>query len=160
MNDLQTLKSTLAEFLNAIQQVLQSGERLSDNFQGQIAQFIGSIFDRIQQLESEQGPPSAPTPPLEPNPIGSSNVNSFGYDEKTGRLMVKFQGDYPQQNGPVYAYEGVPKAIFELFKRGAVPARTDGKNAWGKWWKGKVPSLGASMFTLIKGGGYPYQRMT
>ena len=89
----------------------------------------------------------------------SSNINSFGYDEDTGRLLVKFQGDYPQENGPIYAYGGVPKQIFDLFRRGAVPARTHGQNRWGRWWEGKVPSMGASLYTLIREGGYPYQRL-
>lgn len=74
--------------------------------------------------------------------------------------MVKFQGDYPEQNGPVYGYEGVPKQIFNLFQKGAIPATTDGSNKWGSWWKGKTPSLGASLNALIKQGGYSYQRLT
>jgi hypothetical protein len=86
-------------------------------------------------------------------------VHSFGYDEDNGNLLVKFQGDYPQDNGSVYQYSGVPKNIFELFRKGAIPARTDGKNKWGKWWKGKVPSVGASLYTLIKESGYPYQKV-
>ncbi len=159
MNDAQALRRTLAEFLNSVSQVLQSGEELPDDFQAQIAQFISAIFERIQELERVTGD-SIDGPPIDPPPMNSSNINAFGYDDKTGRLMVKFQGDYPQQNGPVYAYEGVPKVIFELFKRGAVPARTDGRNAWGSWWRGKTPSLGSSMHTLIKQGNYPYQRLT
>jgi KTSC domain len=90
----------------------------------------------------------------------SSNIESFGYDEKNGNLMVRFLGDHPNRNGPIYSYQGVPKQIFDLFRIGAVPARTDGQNEWGEWWKGKVPSLGASLHTLIKGGGYPYQRLS
>ena len=77
-----------------------------------------------------------------------------------GRLLVRFLGDHPNRNGPVYAYGGVPREVFDMFQKGAVPARTDGQNKWGKWWKGKVPSIGASLYTLIKQRGYPYQRLS
>lgn len=162
MNELQNLQNLLDELLEALAIVLQSGGQLSDAQQGLIAEQLEWLTLRIEQLQgSVEGlPPQKPAEtPLSPS-MPSSNINSFAYDDKTGRLLVKFQGDYPQENGPIYSYEGVPKQIFDLFQKGAVPARTDGKNAWGKWWKGKSPSIGASMFTLIKGGNYPYTRMS
>lgn len=153
----------IEELKNALRTIMEMivarNAPMPDDLKVLLAQVTEHVATRIQELR-QQGISPPQTPPIEPPPISSSNINSFGYDDKTGKLLVKFQGDYPQQNGPVYAYEGVPKQIFELFKRGAVPARTDGKNAWGEWWKGKVPSLGASMYTLIKGGAYPYQRLT
>lgn len=127
---------------------------------GQLLQNIFVLIEEQQQNPVDGMPPTAPPEP-ELNPsMPSSNINSFSYDDKTGNLLVKFQGDYPQENGPIYSYGGVPKQIFDLFQKGAVPARTDGKNAWGKWWKGKAPSMGASMYTLIKGGNYPYQKIS
>lgn len=163
MNELQTLQRLLDELLNALGSTLQSGQELNDQHQGLIADQLEWLTTRIEQLSSEN-PVDGMPPALSPQPdlqksMPSSNINSFAYDDKTGKLMVKFQGDYPQENGPVYSYGGVPKQIFDLFQKGAVPARTDGKNAWGQWWKGKVPSLGASMYTLIKGGNYPYERI-
>jgi hypothetical protein len=157
--ELLALEELLDQLLRGIQDVLQSGEILSDEFQMALAQELEVTTSRIDQLRAETQVTPQPTPPLEPS-MPSSNINAFGYDDKSGRLLVKFQGDYPQQNGPVYAYTGVPKQIFDLFKKGAVPARTDGKNRWGKWWKGKVPSMGASMYTLIKEGGYPYAKLS
>jgi hypothetical protein len=89
----------------------------------------------------------------------SSNVEGFAYDDKNNRLLVRFLGEHPNRNGPIYAYTGVPPVMFDLLRKGAVPARTDGKNKWGKWWRGKTPSLGASVYTLLRQGGFPYQKL-
>jgi hypothetical protein len=164
VNELQQLEQLLEELLAGIQTVLMSGEALDDNIQGMLAKELAATLARIEELRAQnpvEGLPPTPAAQPELNPsMPSSNINSFSYDDKTGNLLVKFQGDYPQENGPIYSYGGVPKQIFDLFQKGAVPARTDGKNAWGKWWKGKVPSMGASMYTLIKGGNYPYQKIS
>jgi len=161
--ELSSLEALLDELLNTIQEVLQSGEILTDELQQTLAQEIEFMFDRINELRS-QNPVETLSPQVGKQPqltqgMPSSNVESFGYDDKTGRLLVRFLGEYPNKEGPIYGYEGVPKQIFDLFQKGAVPARTDGKNKWGKWWKGKVPSLGASLYTLINKGGYPYKRL-
>jgi hypothetical protein len=150
-----------------IQVIIQEGKPLSDKMKMNIALVMEQAAKRIQQLrqEEQQTPtdglsPSQPQEPELSSPMQSSNVHSFGYDDKTGRLLVKFQGDYPQENGPIYGYSGVPKNIFNLFRQGAIPARTTGKNAWGRWWKGKNPSLGSSLYTLVKNGGYQYQKLS
>lgn len=163
MNELAELQQLLQQLLQGIQNALAGGEQLSDEFQMQLAQTLQTLLNRIEQLQSpaEELPPTQETDKLRlSRPFPSSNVHSFGYDDKNGRLYVRFQGDYPSQDGPVYAYEGVPQNIFEIFRRGAIPARTSGRNAWGEWWKGKVPSLGASLYSLIKQGNYPYQRLS
>lgn len=166
MNDLQELQSLLSELLNVVQQIMQSGEILSDALQGEIARTLELLTNKIDQLQQQQ-PVENLQQPLQPTPqdvqaagMPSSNVEGFAYDDDSQRLLVRFLGKYPNRNGPIYAYGGVPKVVFELFQAGSVPARTDGQNKWGKWWKGKVPSLGASLFTLIKNQGYPYQRLT
>lgn len=158
--NVQILEDILRRLLESLDIVLQSGEVLSDEIQGELANVIQNLLMRIEELRSQELPEAPIELPELDKSMQSSNINSFGYDDKTGQLLVKFQGDYPQENGPVYSYEGVPKQIFELFKRGAVPARTKGQNKWGKWWEGKHPSMGASLYTLIRGGGYPYQRLT
>lgn len=163
MNELQELETLLQQLLQTIQQVVQSGEDLSDEFQGELARTLELLVNRIDELRSEEPvetlqPQGAQQPPLEQG-MPSSNVEAFGYDDDNERLLVRFLGKYPNRNGPVYAYQGVPRNIFDLFQRGAVPARTDGQNKWGRWWRGKVPSLGASLYTLIKNEGYPYQRL-
>lgn len=86
--------------------------------------------------------------------LNSSNIYGFRYDPKTGKLLVRFQG------GSVYGYQGVPQEIFRIFQHGAIPAKTKGKNRYGEWWQGKVPSLGAAFHALIKQGDYPYQKLS
>lgn len=118
------------------------------------------------QVASELGPTveapkvtGEPVPPLQPAPYPSSNINAFKYEPKKGRLFVKFQDKFPQTNGPVYVYEGVPAYIVNVFARGAVAPKTSGKNKWHSWRKGVTPSLGAAMFALIKSGAFPYSRV-
>lgn len=91
--------------------------------------------------------------------VPSSNIWGFRYDPASQSLIVKFNGERNQADGPVYQYSGVPAEVYEIFRRGAVPAKTTGSNQWGNWWQGKEPSLGASMSELIKKGGYAYQRL-
>lgn len=86
--------------------------------------------------------------------INSSNVYGFRYDPKSGNLRVRFQ------SGSVYSYDGVPPGIFNMFKKGAIPAKTNGQNQFGRWWTGKKPSIGASFHELIRQGGYPYQKIS
>jgi KTSC domain len=160
---LQLLEQLMDELINTIQQVVQSGEVLSDEFQSVLAKELEFTFNRIEELKSqfpvEALPAQGQKPPEINQGMPSSNVEGFAYDDKNQRLLVRFLGKYPDRNGPIYGYQGVPKQIFDMFRKGAVPARTDGQNKWGKWWKGKVPSLGASLYTLVKNGPYSYQRL-
>lgn len=90
---------------------------------------------------------------IEQAPINSSNIYGFKYDPKNGKLLVRFQ------SGSIYGYDGVPAGIFKVFQQGAVPAKTNGQNKFGRWWQGKIPSLGAAFYNLIRQGNYPYQRL-
>ncbi len=157
---LQQLQALLKELLQALQQVMASGEELPDELQGQIAKTLELLYSRIEQLKGTEGVLTPPPgkPPIEPG-MPSSNVEGFAYDDKNKKLFVRFLGEHPNRNGPVYSYDGVPPVMFDLFRRGAAAARTNGQNKWGKWWKGKTPSLGASMHTLIKLGGFPYKKV-
>lgn len=126
-------------------------------------QALGQMLQSILQIIQEQGQQEAPIPtPQQPltEAMPSSNVEGFAYDDKTGKLLVRFLGKHPNRNGAVYAYSGVPRVIFDLFQRGAVPASTNGQNKWGKWWKGKKPSVGSALHHLIKIQGYPYNRLS
>lgn len=91
--------------------------------------------------------------------LQSSNVYGFNYNPRTGSMFVKFNGKDSQGDGPIYEYQGVPPQIFKMVKSGAIPAKTTGSNRFGSWWRGKNPSLGASVHELIKSGGFPYQRV-
>lgn len=159
MDELETLEQLLQEFLSGIQEVLQSGETLSEAFQGQASEYLNMLTSRIDEVIIERGTQATEIPPLK-KAIPSSVINAFKYDDKSGNLLVQFKGKYPNEEGSVYSYGGVPKDIFELFRRGAIPAKTDGANKWGAWWKGKSPSAGSSMNVLLKGMGYPYKKLS
>jgi hypothetical protein len=90
--------------------------------------------------------------------INSSNIYGFQYDPSSRSLRVKFQGDGPQ-GGPVYEYDNVPLNVYKAFETGSVPAKTNGQNNFGRWWQGKMPSLGAAFYELIRNGGYAYRRV-
>jgi KTSC domain len=118
------------------------------------------VSEQVAQPPSGTPPTGGNIPPLQPAPHESSNINAFRYNPENQQLFVKFQGKYPQQNGPVYKYEGVPDFIFNVFSRGAVGPKTSGSNGWHTWKKGVTPSHGAAMAALIKNGGYQYTRMS
>ncbi len=114
-------------------------------------ELLKSIIERL----TKQFPQATPeiSQGVEKAPLQSSNIYGFNYDQKSGTLRVKFQGD------GVYQYQGVPRYIFKIFQSGAVPAKTSGSNEYGKWWEGKQPSLGAAFYQMIRNGGYPYQKV-
>jgi len=114
---------------------------------GALQQLSNQFASRITMPtgEQEDGIPRAG--------LQSSNVYGFQYDPRNAVLRVRFNG------GGIYEYQGVPAYIFKMFARGAIPAKTEGQNQYGAWWKGKMPSLGASMHELIKLGGFPYSRV-
>ncbi len=157
MNDLVQYAQSLIAFLE------QRGSSLNVESQRALGDLLQNVLQLIQEEQADEEPPITPPGGGEPelNPaMPSSNVEGFAYDDKSGRLLVRFLGKHPNRNGPIYGYSGVPKQVFDMFRKGAVPARTDGQNKWGKWWKGKVPSMGASLYTLIKTQNYPYQRLS
>lgn len=160
MNELVAYAQSIIAFLE--------NNGLTLNLESQRA--LGELLQNILQVIQSAQPQTSTTEPIEPVPsphqpgldqaMPSSNIDGFAYDDDNGRLLVRFLGKYPDRNGPIYAYDGVPPNIFEIFRKGAIPAKTDGKNKWGQWWKGKFPSMGAAMAHLIKAGGYPYQRIS
>jgi KTSC domain len=85
--------------------------------------------------------------------LQSSNVWGAAYDRKSGKMRVRFQG------GSEYEYDGVPENIFNAFIKGNAVARTTGHNQYGRWWRGKNPSIGAAMNQYIKQGNFPYRRI-
>lgn len=108
-------------------------------------EFLSRMMPKGEQPSSEG---------IQHAPINSSNIYGFKYDPKTGKLLVKFQ------EGNVYQYQGVPPQIFDIFQKGAIAAKTNGQNNFGRWWTGKIPSLGASFYELIRQGGYPYKKLS
>jgi hypothetical protein len=161
---IEDLKNALREVMKM---VTQRGEPLSEELKLQVARVMEHVASRIQQLREEQQN-EEPVEQLQPNlaqpkiqeAMPSSNVFGFNYDYDNQKLLVKFQGNDGVGQGPIYSYEGVPRYIFDLFKRGAAIAKTTGHNKWGSWWTGKTPSIGAAMHSFIKNGGYAYQRLS
>jgi len=220
----EELEGLLQELMQAVQQVMQSGEELSDEFQGMLAQTIGNLYERIEksrqqpQQPKQQSPsasrvappphydsrllwilsgrnpeaftqylqnyPTAGTANLLNNPdllnstiqqlstsmppgehetlteggvphadLQSSNIWGALYDQKTGKMKVRFQG------GSEYEYDGVPQNIFNAFIHGQASARTDGENQYGRWWRQKSPSLGAAFNQYIREGNFNYRRI-
>lgn len=157
MNELVAYAQSIMSFLE------KNGFMLNIVSQQALGELLLNILQLIETQEvptEPQAPPTLTNQPEIAEAMPSSNIAAFGYDDKQGRLLVRFLGKYPNKNGPVYEYSGVPIEIFDLFRKGAVPARTDGQNKWGKWWRGKVPSIGASLYTLLKTQNYPYQRVS
>lgn len=163
---IEQIKDGVRDILKFVQ---SRNGRLSEQEKIAIAQALDHAVSRITELRQQQQAaqvqeePTEPAPPSDKltmsRPMASSNIHSFAYDPKKKQLYVKFQGDYPQQNGPVYSYQGVPEQAFDIFQKGAIAAKTDGQNKWGKWWVGKQPSLGASFYEAIRQAGFPHQRV-
>ena len=119
-----------------------------------IAQNPSQLDSIINLIANSQSLPNKPTiDGIPPAPLQSSNVYGYRYDPSNQRLTVRFN------EGGVYRYDGVPNVIWDMFRAGAGTARTTGKNKFGRWWRGKVPSSGAALNQLIKMGGYPYTRI-
>jgi hypothetical protein len=156
MDDINQLQQLLQELMQAADEVLSSGEEIPDEFMDELSNEIEATQSRIQALGT---PAKQPMPEME-HAMPSSNINSFSYDPKKEELYVKFQGDYPFQNGSMYKYGGIPPYVADAFKQGAASAKTEGENDWGQWWEGKNPSMGAALNQLIKGGGFPYSRIS
>lgn len=224
------LEDLLDAILSAVQEVIQSGEEIPDDFLNLVAEEIGALNQEIESIitqspveetpQLEQAPiQNAPSPGAQlmwilagqnrdafvsylntyPDPelrqiarnpdelerniqfltqmmppggerpssdgiehaeLNSSTVYGFRYNPKTGKLLVKFQGNGGSGQGPVYEYENVPPNVYKAFAVGAFPAKTTGQNNWGRWWRGKNPSLGSAMHNLIKLGGYPYRKVS
>lgn len=115
-------------------------------------EMLRSTIDRLERTmpQGERGQQDG----IEQAPLDSSNVYGFQYNPSSGYLKVRFQ------SGAVYGYQGVPPGVFRVFQQGAVPAKTTGQNQYGKWWVGKLPSLGSAFYSLIRMGGYPYTRLS
>jgi hypothetical protein len=150
----------LAEYFQMLLDYAQTGaQNLNPESQRALAQFIQQFIEFMQEYQARLESTPISEAPQMTEAMPSSNVEGFAYDDNSNRLYVRFLGKHPNRFGPVYQYENVPPNIFEIFRKGAIPAKTDGKNKWGRWWRGKFPSIGASMYHMIRAGGYPYQQV-
>lgn len=153
MDELFGLVSQLLDYIDA------NAGNLNAETQAALAEFLNEIMQFIAEFSQRPAEGiTPPTPELEAGGFPSSNVNAFKYDYDTGKLLVQFH-DKDNPAGPIYAYEGVPKFIYDTFRKGAVPPKTSGKNKYHEWIRGVTPSLGAAMYHLIR-TNYPYQRVS
>ena len=62
----EQLRRMISQLVNAIQQTIASGEELSDEFKGQVAETLNNLMYRLQQAEEQQGPAQGMQPPSYP----------------------------------------------------------------------------------------------
>ena len=159
MNELIAYAQSIISFL------ADKGAKLAVESQRALGELLQNVLEVIQGEESPADtlPPNGPppeAPQLDQGPFPSSNVNSFKYDPKTKQLYVKFHGTDSAESGPTYLYQGIPQNIYDIFSRGRVAPKTSGSNRYHTWIRGVTPSLGASLYALIREGSYPYQRIS
>jgi len=158
MNENEQQINDLKESLREVMMlVAERGQPLSPDLKTLLVQVMEHVANRIQQLRGQEQFPST-MPQLDAAPYPSSNINSFKYDYDTGNLLVKFMGKDSANSGPVYSYSGVPKFVYDIFRKGAVGPKTSGSNKYHQWIKGVTPSLGAAMYHLIR-DNYQYQKV-
>lgn len=154
------------EVIDLLQSLMQQAGELADELSEEEMVQVLTLFQEAIQLIQEQeaeigigigGGSGFNIPPSEHE---SSNVNGFYYDPDSQELKVQFHGPYPQAEGPVYSYAGVPEYIFKILERGRVSPNTSGQNRYHAWHRGVTPSLGASVNALLKAGGFAYQRLS
>lgn len=135
MNEIEELEDILDAILRGVQDVLQSGEQLPEDFQRQIAEEINFLTTEIDQLyaQQDQNPPGEP--PIRPEiPNGTDllwvlaggDVNAFvnylrTYPGQGLRELAANPGHlenviaYLQQNNPIQPQEspdGIPNTMY------------------------------------------------
>lgn len=112
---------------------------------------LSQTISQLSQMMPQGTPPFING--IQHSDLNSSNVWGTAYDQKTGKMRVRFQG------GSEYEYDGIPANIYRAFAKGNASAKTKGKNRHGEWWPNKNPSLGAALNQYIKAGGFPYRKL-
>ena len=151
------MEEWLNEVLLILQDMLENGEEIPDALFAEIANAIEEI-NQTEQAPIEL-PNAPPAPEVTQGEHPSSNIEGFKYSPEKKELLIQFHGPYPQAKGPIYSYQNVPAYIYDVVSRGSVGPRTTGANRYHSWQKGVTPSLGASVYALIKNAGYPYERV-
>ncbi len=154
MDDLLGLVSQLLDYINA------NANNFNAETKTALSDFLAEVMQFIEEQSQQPAEGLTPQaqPQLETGTYPSSNINAFKYDYDTGKLLVQFH-DKDNPAGAIYAYEGVPKFIYDTFRKGGVPPKTSGRNKYHEWVRGVTPSLGAAMYHLIR-TNYPYQRVS
>ena len=86
------------------------------------------------------------------NNIKSSNVRKIKYDDETRELVVQFN------DRSIYTYYNIDFETYRNISTGNAAPRTSGENQYGKWEKGKKPSVGAGIHQYLIDKGVQYKR--
>jgi hypothetical protein len=85
--------------------------------------------------------------------VNSSTLDKMRYDTNSRILTAVFN------SSDVYEYYGVPYEEYVKVLEGKHPCSTSGSTPYGKFWKGKYPSIGSAFDYYIKKGGYEFRRI-
>lgn len=83
----------------------------------------------------------------------SSNVDAIQYDTEKQELDIRFN------EGDTYRYFGVDYDTFEDVWKGRASCITSGENAYGAWFVGKRPSVGAALHKFLVKSNIRYQKL-
>lgn len=83
----------------------------------------------------------------------SSNVDAIQYDTEKEELDIRFN------EGDTYRYFDVNYDTFEDVWKGKASCITSGENAYGAWFVGKRPSVGAALHKFLVKRNVRYQRI-
>jgi hypothetical protein len=79
----EEIRQMLSQLVQVIQQTIASGEGLTDEFQGQLAETLNNLMHKLVQAEEQEGPAQAMQPPSYPQGadliwiLSGGDVNAF-----------------------------------------------------------------------------------
>jgi len=149
------VEDALALVKTLTQQILANEKEFSD----QELEKMWQVLQRAVEFLEGQEITTAGTPiDIKQGEFPSSNVEGFKYDPDTKEMFVQFHGPYPNAKGPIYSYGNVPPFLYDIISKGRVAPKTSGKSPYHDWQKGVSPSLGASVYALLR-DNFPYQKV-
>lgn len=84
--------------------------------------------------------------------LKSSNVKNIMYNDDTKEMFIQFQ------DKSIYTYFNVSFDLFLKVSGGKATCITTGENKYGKWYKGKSPSVGAAVHKYLVKSGISYKK--
>lgn len=84
--------------------------------------------------------------------IPSSNVRRIVYNDESKEMVIQFQ------DKSIYTYFEVPFQIFLDVSGGKAECITSGENAFGRWFVGKTPSVGAAVWRYLRDSNIKYKK--
>jgi len=84
--------------------------------------------------------------------IQSSNVKKIMYNDETKEMFIQFQ------DKSIYTYFNVSMDLLLDVSGGKATCITSGENAFGRWFVGKTPSVGAAVHKFLIKRGVKYKK--